>query len=140
MKKLCLLGFLCVLFVTGCVITPGKKVHFSNAAQSNPITSTKAGPIVTVVNYTGKTISGVYLSQTATDDWEDNVLHFESLMDGESIHVVLDYPLTVTNRYDIRLEDVYGGMYTKWDVLITPNASIEFTQKDLDSEVKENAK
>ena len=35
-------------------------------------------------------------------------------------------------RYDIQLVDEDGDSYTKWNVLITPNARIVFTIGDLD--------
>jgi hypothetical protein len=96
------------------------------------IMTAQSRPRVTIINNTGYTVFFIYISQTATDDWEEDVLDDDVLMDGDSINVTLAYPLTVTNRYDIKLEDEDGDTYTKWDELITPNARIVFTIKDLD--------
>jgi hypothetical protein len=96
------------------------------------IISAQSRPRITIVNNTGFTVYYIYISQTATDDWEEDVLDDDVLMDGDYINVTLAYPLTVTNRYDIKLEDEDGDTYTRWDVLITPNARIVFTIKDLD--------
>ncbi|GHT80634.1 hypothetical protein FACS1894130_12080 [Spirochaetia bacterium] len=92
----------------------------------------QSSPRVTIVNNTGFTIYYIYISQTAADEWEEDVLDDDVLLDGDSITVTLAYPLTVTNRYDIMLEDEDGDTYTKWDILITPDARIIFTIKDLD--------
>ena len=89
-------------------------------------------PRITIVNNTGYTVYYVYISQTATDDWEEDVMDEDVLMSGDSVNVRLQYPLNVTNRYDIQLVDEDGDSYTKWDVLITPNARIVFTIADLD--------
>jgi hypothetical protein len=87
---------------------------------------------VRILNNTGYTVYYVYISQTATSSWEEDVLGSDVLMNGNYVDVRLSYPLTVTNRYDIRLKDSDGDSYTKWDVLITPNAVVEFTMADLD--------
>jgi hypothetical protein len=89
-------------------------------------------PRVTIVNETGYTVHYVYISQTETDDWEEDILDDDVLLDGQSVTVRLLYPLNVANRYDIKIEDKDGDTYTKWDVLITPNSRIVFTINDLD--------
>ena len=89
-------------------------------------------PRVTIVNNTGYTVYFVYISRTSTDDWEEDVMGEDVLMNGDYVNIRLLYPLTATNRYDIKLEDEDGDTYTKWNVLITPNARIVFTIADLD--------
>jgi len=89
-------------------------------------------PTITIVNNTGYTIYYLYISQTTNDNWEEDVLGEEVLSDGQSFRVRLSYPLNVTNRYDILLIDEDGDTYTKWNVLITPNARIVFTLNDID--------
>jgi hypothetical protein len=87
---------------------------------------------VRILNNTGYTVYYVYVSQTAASSWEEDVLGSDVLMNGNYVDVRLGYPLTVTDRYDIRLRDSDGDTYTKWNVLITPNALVEFTLADLD--------
>ncbi|MDR1287480.1 MAG: hypothetical protein LBK08_07720 [Treponema sp.] len=89
-------------------------------------------PRVTIVNNTGYTVYYVYISQTAAGDWQEDMLDADVLLDGQSITIRLLYPLDVTNRYDVKLEDKDGDTYTKWDILITPNSRIVFTINDLD--------
>jgi hypothetical protein len=89
-------------------------------------------PRLRIVNKTGYTVWYVYVSQTASTSWGEDKLGSEVLMNGEYLDITLPYPLDVTNRYDIRLEDSDKDTYTKMNALITPNASIEFTISDLD--------
>jgi hypothetical protein len=104
----------------------------ANAAVNSGNQNSSGLPSVRIVNNTGYTVYYLYVSQTATDDWEEDVLGNDVLYNGQSVNVRLAYPLTVTNRYDIKMEDVDGDSYTKWNVLITPNATVEFTIRDLD--------
>jgi hypothetical protein len=89
-------------------------------------------PSVRIVNNTGYTIYYLYISQTETDNWEEDVLDDDVLMNGDYVNVRLLYPLNVANRYDIKLEDEDGDTYTKYNVLITENSRIAFTISDLD--------
>jgi archaellum component FlaG (FlaF/FlaG flagellin family) len=89
-------------------------------------------PSVRIVNNTGYDIYYLYIRQTATEDWEEDVLDEDVLLDGDYINVELLYPLSVANRYDIMLEDEDGDTYTKLDVLIKENTQIEFTIGDID--------
>jgi S1-C subfamily serine protease len=89
-------------------------------------------PSVRIINNTGYTVYYVYISPTTIDKWEEDVLDDDVLLNGRSVSVRLAYPLSVTNRYDIKLKDGDGDTYTKWNVLITPNKTIEFTLRDID--------
>lgn len=40
-----------------------------------------------IVNKTGKTISGIYVSKTSTTDWEENLLEKDTLKNGETFDV-----------------------------------------------------
>ena len=91
-------------------------------------------PNVTIVNNTGYTIYELYISQTTNDNWEKDVLGEDILSNGQSFNVKLSSPLSVANRYDIQLIDEDGDSYTKWNVLITPNARIVFTLSDIDED------
>jgi hypothetical protein len=94
--------------------------------------SAQESPVIYIVNNTGYTGYYLYISQIDSDDWEEDVLEEDILPDGEMVIVKLLHPLSQVNRYDIRLEDEDDDSYTKWNVLITPNARIEFTLDDLD--------
>jgi len=119
------------------LITPDSRIEFTISDLDAANTTTTEGtdpdrPIVSIVNNTGYTVYYVYISQTATDDWEEDVLGDETLSNGEYIDVTLLYPLNVVNRYDIKLVDEDGDSYTKWDVLISSDSVIEFTFDDYD--------
>lgn len=92
------------------------------------------GSTISIVNSTGYTLEYIYVSQTASDNWLEDVLGDKVLPDDESVTIKLPYSLDVTNRYDIRLVDVDGDTYTRWDVLVKADSRIEFTLADLDED------
>ena len=89
-------------------------------------------PSIRILNNTGFTIYFIYISPTSTDKWEEDVLGDDVLLNRRSISIRLAYSLNVFNRYDIKIVDKDGDTYTKWNVLITPNMTIEYTIRDLD--------
>ena len=92
------------------------------------------GPPIRIVNNTGYTVEYIYVSQTASGNWYEDILGDKVLPDGESVSVNLPYPLNVTNRYDIRIVDEDDDTYTKWDVLVNASSRIEFTLSDIDED------
>jgi len=104
----------------------------SNQTSSNSNSSSSPNPVITIVNNTGYTIYYIHLSPVSADDWEEDVLGDDVLLDGYSINVRLATPLSVENRYDIKLTDADDDTYTKWNVTITPNMTINFNFSDLD--------
>ena len=89
-------------------------------------------PTIRIINRTGYTVYYVYVSPNNSDYWEEDVLGSDVLRNGQSVTVRLPYPLSIRNRYDIRIIDLDGDTYTKWNVQITTNSSIEFTIRDID--------
>jgi hypothetical protein len=113
MKKLFVLGLFLFLGV------------FSVSAQNLPS--------IRIVNNTGNDVYLIYVSPSESDDWGEDLLGDENtLEDGETFTVRLQSPLSSIDTYDIGLEDEYGDAYTKFEVKITNNGRIEFTQDDLD--------
>ena len=92
-------------------------------------------PAITIVNNTGYEVWYVYISQTASPTWGDDYLEpTQVLRSGESATFRLPFPINVVNRYDIQLVDLDGDSYTQMNVLVSPNARIEFTFDDFDPE------
>lgn len=118
------------------LITPDSWIEFTLAdlvlASTSDDLTTEGLPQVKIINNTGFTIYNVYMSETGSDDWEEDVLDYEILDDGESVTIELPYPLDDVNRYDIKLVDEDDDSYIKWDVLIRSGSKIEFTLEDLD--------
>jgi hypothetical protein len=84
---------------------------------------------VEITNNTGYTIFYVYVSPDNSDDWEEDVLGKEVLMDGDSRRINLSgYKSPV---FDIRLVDEDGDSYTYWDVDVSER-DITATIGDLD--------
>jgi hypothetical protein len=97
--------------------------------------SAQQNPSITIVNNTGYTVYFVYISQTASTSWgEDRLDSTQVLSNGQSVSLQLPYPISVVNRYDIRLKDSDGDTYTKMNVLVSANSRIVFTFDDFDVE------
>jgi hypothetical protein len=107
----------------------------SDLSGSTTTTTQNSGnPSITIVNNTGYTIFYVNLSSTASDSWgSDRLGSNQTIQNGSSVSIHLDYPLNVVNQYDIRLKDSDGDTYTKWRVSVSANARIVFTISDLDT-------
>jgi hypothetical protein len=91
-------------------------------------TSTQNIPSVNIVNKTGSTVYWVYVSPSSSDTWGSNTLDLDELYSGDSLSVSLPSPDTY---YDIMLIDKYGNVYTKLNLRLAQNQSIEFTSRDL---------
>lgn len=114
-------------------LTANQRIEFSiNDIDVKNNNASGNVPTVRITNNTGYNIWYVYVSPTSSDAWGSDFLGDDVLMRGQSISVRLPSPLNVQNRYDIMLEDSEGDTYTKANVLITPNATVEFTILDLD--------
>jgi len=115
------LGFTRFIKTSGMVGSPNQ----GNATDNRPT--------ITIVNRTGYTIWYVYVSSSTSNNWGDDILYSDQVLtNGQSINVILGQPLNVTNRYDIRIIDLDGDSYTKWNVLVSNNATITFTFDDFD--------
>lgn len=84
---------------------------------------------VDITNKTGYTIYYVYVSPDSSDDWEEDVLGSEVLMDDTTRRVNLKgYKSPI---FDIKLVDEDGDSYTFWDVDVSKQ-DITVTLSDLD--------
>ena len=102
-------------------------------SSSNQPNTTDNRPLITIVNRTGYTIRSLFIisSASTSNSFGSNVLSSQ-LTNGQSRGVRLSQPLNVVNRYDIRIVDTDGDTYTKWNVLVSNNATITFTFDDID--------
>jgi len=106
-----------------------------NDIDSDTSSSNTAGndlPSLRITNRTGYTIYFVYVSSSESNRWGDDVMGDDVLNNGQSVNVRLPVALSTRNKYDIRLKDSDGDTYTKTNVLVTPNLTIEFTIHDID--------
>jgi len=104
-----------------------------SGCASAPQQSTEL-PVITVVNNTGYACYYLYLSPVSSDNWEEELLGDAILENGQSVRVRLEFPLSRENRYDFKMVDVDGDSYTKWNVLLTENAVVEFVFDDIDTD------
>jgi hypothetical protein len=89
-------------------------------------------PSVRITNNTGFDVYYVYISPSSSDDWGEDMLGDDILLDGYSVDIQLGYPLSRVSTYDIYLEDEEGDTYSKYEVKLTNNARIVFTEEDLE--------
>jgi len=88
-------------------------------------------PSVRIVNNTGYAIFCIYVSPSSFDEWGAELLGDDILEDGKTFTLKLSQPLSTDSVYDFGIQDEDGDYYFKWDVTVTNNARIVFTEDDL---------
>ncbi len=86
---------------------------------SSPSSTAGIDRAITIVNYTGSGLRSVYLSQSSTQNWQENLLSVP-LQDGDTLKVELG-PLEAP-VWDLRVEDS-NGKYAEWTQLRLHSAS-----------------
>jgi hypothetical protein len=71
-----------------------------------------AQPGFRVNNFTGTSLSGLYLSPTTSSGWEENVLGWVEMKDGEIVDIRFN-PNEKTTTWDMRIESG-DGHYAEW--------------------------
>ena len=89
-------------------------------------------PYISIVNDTGYEIYCIYISPSDSDEWGENLLEDNTLLEGETFICQLLHPLSIVSVYDILLEDEDGDLYYKWEVNAANNSRIVFTLDDID--------
>jgi hypothetical protein len=93
--------------------------------------SAQSLPSIRITNNTGYDVYHIYISPSDTEGWGDDFLEDDILLDGHSVNIRLDYPLSSVDTYDLFLENEDGDSYFKYEVTLTTNARIVFTEADL---------
>jgi hypothetical protein len=89
-------------------------------------------PSIRITNNTGYDVYHIYISPSESDDWGADFLEDDVLLDGHSIEIQPGYSFSGSGAYDICLEDEDGDIYSKYEVQLTDNARIVFTEEDLE--------
>jgi hypothetical protein len=104
----------------------------TGAKTESPATDTEAKaattPVLTVTNNTGFTAYYLYISESSTEEWEEDVLDDDVIMNGDSVAVTLPSAGT----WDVMIEDEDEDTYTKYNIKVTKDTAIEITIGDLD--------
>jgi len=66
----------------------------------------------TLVNKTGVTITKLYVAPSKSNDWEENILAKDVLLDGETFDIA--FSGQKSTFWDIRVEDNKGN-YSEWE-------------------------
>ena len=80
-------------------------------------------------NHTGATIHAIHISPADKDSWEENILHADTLPDGESVHIQFS-PHETAATWDVKVGDVVGTGLV-WHGLHLPTIN-ELTLKIVD--------
>ena len=83
----------------------------------------QSGPVIAVVNNCGYPIYYIYISQSNTDDWEEDVLGDNVLIPGQTVNVRLPR----NGTWDFMAVDVDGDTYELYGIRVpgTNRISIE---------------
>lgn len=90
-------------------------------------------PTFSIINNTGFTIKNIFICQTNTENWGDNILN-NPLYNGQSAIVMLNQPLAEVDRYNIRMVDIDGDQYSKYNVRIGEYSTIKMGISDFEFE------
>jgi hypothetical protein len=89
-------------------------------------------PSITIKNNTGMSIVYIFFKPASSSIWgHDRLGQLEMFDNRASISLLLDEPLSAGNRYDLRLRDVDGTEYIKWNVLVAEDSVFVFNPADI---------
>ena len=106
-------------------------VDIGRASSLSADLSNSDNPTFNILNKTGFTVKSISINQ-ADNGSEGAITIKVMLFNGESARVTLNAPLSKVNRYDIRLVDEDGSLYSKSNVEITPSGVIEVRINDFE--------
>lgn len=76
----------------------------------------QTGPVgFTLTNNTGYTLTHMYISLPSTSSWEDDILGWDVVEDGESVEITIDDGLEDC-EYDVRFDFSDGDSYIEYAV------------------------
>ena len=94
--------------------------------------SSSGNPVITIVNNTGYVVLYLQISPVTDNTWGNDMLGPEQIIhNGQSVSISLPFPLSVSDRYDIRLISNDGDIYRKMNVTVTPGSELVFSIDDL---------
>ena len=87
-------------------------------------------PTFTIINNTGFTIRTIYVCRSGSESWGSNVLNFP-LYNGQNVSINMSQPLD-GSTFNIRLIDVDGDLYSKYDVALKSRSVIRMGISDFE--------
>jgi hypothetical protein len=86
-----------------------------------------------LINNTGYTVTNIFICMAGTDNWGNNILA-APLYNNQTIAINLALPLDEAGLYNIRMVDIDGDCYSKYNTKIGAYSSIKIGIGDLDFE------
>ena len=85
-------------------VEPPRAQQAPAGVDAGPAGDSAAKLTLTLTNFTGSAIRGVYVSPSNSSGWEENLLAGDALADGDSLKIAFD-PDARNVLWDIRVED-----------------------------------
>ncbi|MDR1588277.1 MAG: hypothetical protein LBS57_12540 [Treponema sp.] len=109
-------------------------VEAGKEAPSAPQQPAANRPSFYILNNTGFTVKNIYVCPANSENWGANIFTGAYLYNGQSVHVMPDQFPDGTRSYNIRLVDVDGDRYSKYDVEISDHDTVRIGIDDFDFE------
>jgi hypothetical protein len=91
-------------------------------------------PSFYILNNTGFTVKSIYVCRTDTADWGPDIFTGPYLYNGRSVLVTPDERFDGAENYNIRLVDVDGDFYSKYNVKISDRDTLRISIDDFEFE------
>jgi hypothetical protein len=106
-------------------------VESAKSSPAKPPDEASETPSFYLLNKTGFTVKEAYVTQAQSDDWGPPAFQ-GYLYNGQTVLITLDTPLKAAEEYNIRLVDIDGDHYSKYNVPITEFGTVEITIGEYD--------
>lgn len=109
-----------------------KKIALAVALATSSIAAPAhaSDEVLTIVNRTGYTIAEIYVAPTASDDWEEDVLTDDVLVDGARTNIDMSHSED-TCRWDVRVvyDDGEDSYWRKLDFCEMSRITLRYNEK-----------
>ena len=100
----------------------------SSSAGYSSSSSSSQRILINIVNNTGNQINSLAISASGNDSWGD--FYSTSLRNGGTLN--LEYTYHTGSNFNIRLRDINGNTYSKYNIRIFNEIRVDFTRSDRD--------
>jgi len=110
------------------VTLPGNNTQIMFTTADSDIPLTEYRPVIVIQNNTGSQLVYTYIKPAGSEDWGPDLLSI-NLSDGGSYAFTLGALLSVQDKYDIRVKQMFDN-YVKWNVTVTDGMVVTFDSAD----------
>jgi len=110
-------------------VTVTQNLQIMFTASDSDYTVGTYKPVIIVKNNTGSELAYVYIRRAGASTWGTDLLTI-NLQNGQSYAFVLNDFLSVHDKYDIRVQQMFTN-FVKWNVQLTDGMVLEFDSTDM---------